>query len=99
MAERPETHPKQGMTLPVSDTFHAPFVFFEGAPTFGFVNGVVNVTLAAGRTWISPDSVVVNDYVVVAYLRGNIPAMLSLRQAIDQALLLASPVEGGGASN
>jgi hypothetical protein len=32
-----------------------------------------------------------NEQVVVAYLRGNIQAALSLRQAIDSALLLGAP--------
>src|SRR6266516_1699202 len=31
----------------VTDTGIAPYIFFEGAPNFGFANGVVNVTLAA----------------------------------------------------
>jgi hypothetical protein len=35
---------------------------------------------------------------VVAYLRGNVPAALSLRQAIDKALLLAAPTQEGKAN-
>lgn len=31
----------------VTDTGIAPYIFLEGAPNFGFANGVVNVTLAA----------------------------------------------------
>ena len=33
--------------ITVTDTGIAPYIFFEGAPNFGFANGVVNVTLAA----------------------------------------------------
>jgi hypothetical protein len=58
------------------------------------MNGIVNLTLTAGRTWIGPEGVV-NDQVVVAYLRGNIQAALSLRRAIDDALLLAAPPAQG----
>jgi hypothetical protein len=58
---------------------------------FGFTNGVINITLSANRTYAGPEGAVVNEQVVVAYLRGNIPAALSLRQAIDNALLLAAP--------
>jgi hypothetical protein len=32
---------------------------------------------------------------VVAYLRGNVPAAISLRKAIDDALLLATPTADG----
>jgi hypothetical protein len=42
--------------VPISDTSHAPFIYFENAPTFGFVNGVVNITLSANRTYAGPDS-------------------------------------------
>jgi hypothetical protein len=97
MADNPDARPKEGVVIPVSDTAHAPFIFFEGAPAFGFTNGVVNITLSANRTWVGSGGVV-NDQVVVAYLRGNIPAALSLRQAIDSALLLAAPTQEGKAN-
>jgi hypothetical protein len=35
--------------ITVTDTGIAPFIFFKGAPNFGFANGVVNITLAATR--------------------------------------------------
>ena len=98
MANDPDTRPKEGMIVPVNDTTHAPFIFYEAAPAFGFTNGVINITLSANRTWVGPDRTVMNDQVVVAYLRGNIPAALSLRQAIDSALLLAAPTQEGKAN-
>jgi hypothetical protein len=97
MADNPETHPQKGVMAPVRDTAHAPFIFFENAPAFGHVNGVVNVTLSASRTWIDKNNAV-TDQVVVAYLRGNVPALLSLRSAIDSALLLAAPTGQGPAN-
>jgi len=90
MADDPDTRPKEGAVIPVSDVPHAPFIFYEVAPAFGVTNGVINITLSANRTWVGPNGVV-NEQVVVAYLRGNIQAILSLRQAIDNALLLAAP--------
>jgi hypothetical protein len=66
-----------------------PFIFYEVAPAFGFTNGVVNIALSANRTWTGPNGVM-NEQVVTAYLRGNVQAALSLRQAIDSALLLAN---------
>jgi hypothetical protein len=32
MANNPDTHPKEEMAIPVSDTPHAPFIFYENAP-------------------------------------------------------------------
>jgi hypothetical protein len=91
MADNPERRPEDVPRIPVIDTVHAPFIFYENAPAFGFMNGVINITLSANRTYAGPDGAVVNEQVVIAYLRGNIPAALSLRQAIDKALLLAAP--------
>jgi hypothetical protein len=98
MADNPDTRPKEGAVIPVSDVPHAPFIFYEWAPAFGFVNGIVNLTLAANRTWTGPDGAVKNEQVVVAYLRGNIQAALSLRKSIDDALLLAAPTSEGKAN-
>ena len=91
MADNPEARPEKVPAVAFSDTPHAPFIFYENAPAFGFMNGVVNITLSANRTYAGPDGAIVNEQVVVAYLRGNVPAALSLRQAIDSALLLAAP--------
>ena len=90
MTENPDPRAEK-VPVPISDTSHAPFIYFENAPTFGFMNGVVNISLSANRTYAGPDGAIVNEQIVVAYLRGNIPAALSLRQAIDSALLLAVP--------
>jgi hypothetical protein len=95
MADNPEARPAQVPLIPVSDTPHAPFIFYEWAPAFGFTNGVVNLTLAANRTWVGPDGAALNEQVVVAYLRGNVQAALSLRDSIDKALLLAAPAPEG----
>ncbi len=73
---------------------HAPFLYFESASAFGFWNGVVRITLEAMRTIPSgQDGGVVNDRVITAHLRMNIPAALSLKAAIEGALLLARPAE------
>ena len=90
MTDNPEPRPEK-ITIHVSDLPHAPFIFYEGAPAFGFTNGVVNITLSANRNCAGPDGRIVNQQIVVAYLRGNVRAALSLRHAIDNALLLAAP--------
>ena len=91
MTDNPGPRAEKVTAVTISDAPHAPFIFFEHAPVFGFTNGVVNITLSANRTYAGPDGAIVNEQIVVAYLRGNIPAALSLRQAIDNALLLAAP--------
>ena len=64
--------------------------FYEGAPAFGFTNGVVNITLSANRTTVGPNGVAINEQFVVAYLRGNLLAAQSLQDAIDKAILLGT---------
>jgi hypothetical protein len=88
MADNQEGRPAQAPVIPVY-ALHAPTIFYEWAPAFGFTNGVVNLTLAANRTWIGQDGAVVNEQVVVAHLRGNVQAALSLRDSLDKALLNA----------
>jgi hypothetical protein len=71
---------------------NAPFIYFDGAPTFGLNEGVVNITLEALR-YVHAHGKVVSDKVIVAHLRMSLPAMLRLKSAIEGALLLAQPVE------
>ncbi|MGC2222096.1 MAG: hypothetical protein WA624_06895 [Methylocella sp.] len=92
MADNPDPRPGEvAVVIPVNDIPHAPFIFYEGAPAFGHTNGVINLTLSATCTCVGPDGGPKNDHIVVAYLRGNIQAAISLRQAIDAALLMAAP--------
>jgi hypothetical protein len=96
MADNPEA--RQQIMVSVADTPHAPFIYFENAPAFGFTNGVISITLSANRTYADADGAIINEQVVVAYLRGNVPAFVGLRQAIDNALLLAAPTPEGKAN-
>jgi hypothetical protein len=91
--------PNQSEQIPpakitVSDPGIAPYIFFEGAASFGFLNGIVNVTLAAGRHLLK-DGTPISDVVAVAHLRCNVVAATDLRNALDSALLLAAKPEGG----
>jgi hypothetical protein len=70
---------------------HAPFLYFETAPIFGYQNGVIRITLEATRDMPGPAGEVTSDRAIVAHLRMNIPAALSLKSAIEGALLLAMP--------
>ena len=87
MADNPEARPEKVPAIPISDTPHAPFIFYENAPAFGFTNGVVNVTLSANRTYAGPDGAIVNEQVVIAYLRRNVRALLQFEtQALQDRL-------------
>ena len=97
MADDPDARPKEGVVIQITDIPHAPFIFYEVAPAFGVTNGVVNITLSANRSWAGPNGIV-NEQVVVAYLRGSIQAARRLRRAIDNALLLAAPTAEGKAN-
>jgi hypothetical protein len=69
---------------------HAPFLYFEEAPTFGHTGGVIQITLEAASLHGTHEAVAF-ERVIVAHLRMNIPAALALKAAIDGALLLAQP--------
>jgi hypothetical protein len=77
----------------VTDTGMAPYIYFEGAPNFGFTSGVINVTLAANRHLLM-DGAPVRAVVATAHLRCNVPAAVELRNALDAALLLAAQPQG-----
>lgn len=89
--------PTPPKTLPFSQSGsdHAPFLYFEDAPAFGHLNGIIRITLEASRVYTGSDDVVVSDRVAVAHLRMNIRAALSLKSAIEGALLLASSPPSG----
>ena len=75
---------------------HAPFLYFEHASAFGHLNGIIRITLEAARIMPAPGNprAAVTDRVIVAHLRMNVPAALSLKAAIEGALRLAAPASG-----
>lgn len=75
---------------------NAPFVFFNNAPFGGHDEGVLSITLTAGRLIATQADGTggAPDFVAVAHLRGSIPAMKRLRQMIDDLVLHAETPEG-----
>jgi hypothetical protein len=69
----------------------APFVYFENAPAFGTMNGIIKVTLTATRDLPQANNKIASDHVVVAHLRMNMAAARALKAALEGAILLASP--------
>jgi hypothetical protein len=100
MAENPDTTVVQPseVRLTASDLPHAPVIYFENAPALGCVPGVIRLTLSTGITLPTSDGKVRNEELVVCYLRCNVLAAVSLRKAIDDALLLAAPTVEGKAN-
>jgi hypothetical protein len=95
MPNAPEkSDPTATPSLTVTDTGIAPYVYFEGAPNFGFGNGIISITLAANRHLLR-DGAPVTDAIAIAHLRCNVPAAIELRSALDAALLLAARPRGG----
>lgn len=76
---------------------NAPFIYFEGAPFYGLLNGVGKIAIATTRQ-IATDAkgAVQVDQVIVAHLVGNIPAIKALKTAIDGIFLMAERPEGPG---
>jgi hypothetical protein len=79
----------------VTDVPHAPFIYFDNVATWGLLAGLITVTLSAQRALVGTDGAAATDNVAIAYLRCNILAARSLRDALDKALLGAMPVEEG----
>jgi hypothetical protein len=74
----------------------APFIYFDGAPNFGFNGGVANISLEAIRFMGLPGtSNVVADRITVAHLRMGVEGLLQLKAAIQGIELLAQPAADG----
>ncbi len=95
MSDEPDPTPKSGkrqMPVSIIGSAQAPILYFDDAPTFGYLNGVVQVTLDAMQLYPDPPGVK-RELVVVAHLRMNVRAAQALRAALDGALLLSAPTE------
>ena len=76
-----------GVTIAPGSSESAPFIYFDGVPTFGTRNGAIQIELAANT--ILPDGKGVKiDVVMTAHLRCSPAAAGSLRKTIDKALAL-----------
>jgi hypothetical protein len=90
-----DPNPASPIEMDISDiaSAHAPFLYFDHAFNFGYHNGIVSITLEAVR-FIAKGQTPARDRVVVAHLRMTIPAAMSLKTALEGALLIAAPGAG-----
>ena len=72
---------------------NAPFIYFEGAPTYGFDGTIGNITLEA-ITHIATDDHIQTERRVVAHLRMGAKGLASLKKAIEAIELMANPSHG-----
>ncbi len=94
MSDKPEKTPPaiRGTQISVIGSAQAPILYFDDAPTFGVLNGVVQVTLDAMQLYPDPTGIK-HELVIVAHLRMSIRAARALRSALEGALLIAAPPE------
>ena len=86
MADDSETRLSHRLVVPIRDTPHAPFIFFETAPVSGYADGIVSIILGASCPQIRPNGEVREEAIVTAHLKCSIQAAVNLRDAIDNAL-------------
>jgi hypothetical protein len=100
MTDNPPTRApvEPGKETTVKDATRAPIIYFEGVPTLGFNNGIVNLMLAVGLVLPTADGGTLTEPVAVAHLRCNALAAIQLRDSLDKVLLLATPVPEGKAN-
>lgn len=72
---------------------NAPFIYIDGAPCCGHLNGIIQVTLDAVRLQAGLPKPIA-DRVVVGHLRMNVPAAKGLIIALQNAILIAERPAG-----
>jgi hypothetical protein len=90
MTSKPQLPQARAPTSVIKNAAAAPVVFFDNAPTYGHMNGMIQVTLAAGLLVPKTDNTVLVEVVAAGHLRCSVAAAVSLREALDGALKLAA---------
>jgi len=70
------------------DTLSAPIIYFDGVTNQGANSGIFNIALAVQTHHCQDDGTIIRRVKRVADLRGGAEALMSLKIAIDNALLL-----------
>lgn len=78
----------------VTDTHHAPVIYFDGVPNFGNNSGIVNLTLVVAKQRLNGPTIDV-EVSVATYLKCNLVAARELRDSLDKAILMATPPAEG----
>jgi hypothetical protein len=75
----------------------APIIYFEGAPNFGFNEGIANITLEA-LVYTSVNGAIITERQTIAHLRTSAQGLARLKSAIEGIELLAKPAPEGRAN-
>jgi len=94
--DNPNEPIKKRQAVQVSDSSaeHAPFIYFDAILTAGIHQGNVRVELGASTVVPTVDGQARTLQVITAHLRCSPSAAVTLRDAIDKALLLLAPAKG-----
>jgi len=92
MAEKPPAPAAQSF-IRVEGLIDAPVIYFEICPTIGNNNGMINVMLATGLVEPVDNGGVATRIVAVAHLRMTTAGAINLRDSINNALLIGTPIE------
>src|SRR5262245_1006049 len=96
MVEDPHAPIKKVQAAQIADssTGTAPFIYFDEVLTAGIHQGNIRLELGASTTIPTADGQTKTVHVITAHLRCSPSAAVTLRKAIDDALLLLAPAEG-----
>lgn len=83
-------HGEKTLVLSDSASANAPFLYFEDVTAFGCYQGVIRITLEACRVVADEGNHASAERVIVANLRMPVASAISLRDAIDKSLLMAT---------
>lgn len=87
MADKPAS--EAPVYIPLCETSHAPFLYFESVPNFGTNDGICNITLEAMK-YTAVSGKIEKERVPVAHLRMGMNAAKSLHDALGKMFLMAS---------
>jgi hypothetical protein len=76
-----------GLRMAPGSSALAPFVYFDGVPTFGIHNGAIQIELAA-NTLLPEGKGIKIDVVITAHLRCSPAAAVALRETLDKTLAM-----------
>jgi hypothetical protein len=74
----------------------APFIYFDGAPSMGVQNGMIEVELCARALMPKANGEIYTDIVCVAHLRCSRAAAANLREALTRTLDMVNEANLGG---
>lgn len=93
MTDTVETGSKPAV-VQITGNASAPFVYFDVASAHGVEGGSIVIIELVARTIVAIGGVEIrNEIIATGHLRTNIQGAQSLRQAVDDVMLMLTPVQ------